>query len=417
MIFENHHTIRDGDKGLVLGIEHAYGGARRSLTIPGSTLLRHGFIVGQTGVGKTTLLLNLLGQLVEAGEGIGFIDPHGAAAGELLDLIPRRRTRSVIHLKASDIGRPISLNPLAGVRTDAHHRTASAVGEAVRAVHADSWGDRLDWILYNSLRALLYVPGATVLDVPRLLVDDQFRHTTVGRIEDAAVRSFWLDEFAAYDRAFRTVAVAPVQNKMGKLRAHPPLRAILGDPCPRLSLDAVLARGQILIADLSGIGESSANLLGSILVSSLFSAALDRGSTPTPKPFTLVIDEAHRFTTESIASVLSEARKYGLGIVLADQFLDQTPVRVQNALFGNAGTLMSFRVSGPDAERLALHFGLGTTPESLTDLEPFGAVVRSLDGSATLGPLKLTTLPLWVPEHNRGAVIRAESARRFGSRA
>ncbi|MEO0743691.1 MAG: hypothetical protein AAF089_19190, partial [Bacteroidota bacterium] len=155
----------------------------------------------------------------------------------------------------------VGLNPLYGVPEIDHHLAASAVTESIRALHADSWGDRLDWILYNALRALLYLPGSTVLDVPRLLVDEAFRRGVVARVRDQAVVSFWVDEFAAYDRAFRTVAVAPVQNKVGKLRAHPPLRAVLGQAAPRVDLGLVLERSQIVVADLSGIGTGSANLL------------------------------------------------------------------------------------------------------------------------------------------------------------
>lgn len=401
---------------LILGTEHAYGGARRELLVPSETLLRHAFIVGQTGVGKTTLLLNVLGQLVQAGHGVGLLDPHGSAADALLDLIPRRRTRDVIHLQSRSIGRPIGLNPMASVGEEAHHRVASSVLESLRAVHADSWGDRMDWILYNSLRALLYTPGATVLDVPQLLVDQSFQAQVVRRVRDSAVRSFWLDEFASYDRSFRTIAVAPVQNKVGKLRAHPPLRAILGQARPRVSLGEVLDRSQILIADLSGIGESSSNLLGSILVSTLFEAALRRNPGQWDVPFTLAIDEAHRFTTESLASVLSEARKYGLGVVLADQFLSQMNPAVETAVFGNAGTLLAFRVSGADAKPIAEHLGVGVQPESLTDLDPHHAVIRTLDGVDTLGALRLATHPLWIEQYGRAEHIKQQSAMRFGAK-
>lgn len=416
---------------LDLGIEHAYGGARRAFGLPASTLLRHVFVIGQTGVGKTTFLMNLMTQLIEAGHGVGFLDPHGTAARELLDYIPPRKSRGVVYFDPADIsgiGRPIGLNPLDGVRLEDHHLTASAIGEAIRALHVDSWGDRLDWILYNALRALLYSPRTTVLDVPRLLVDEGFRARIVARIQDTAVRSFWLDEFEAYDRAFRTIAVAPVQNKVGKLRAHPPLRAILGQEQSRVDLRHVLDRGQLLIANLAGIGEGSTNLLGSLLLSSLLGAAMrrdpaSRHSTDGKqtgdgqealRPFTLVLDEAHRFTTESISSVLSEARKYGLGLVLADQFLDQLTEPTRQAVFGNAATLVVFRVGAGDTTTLAMQLGSDVTPRLLADLDPFQAVVRSVARREAIGPLKITTLPFERRRYGRRKVIEQESARRFG---
>ena len=399
---------------LDLGTEHAYGGARRPLSIPEATLLRHAFVIGQTGVGKTTFLLNLLAQLIERGAGLAFLDPHGDAAESLSDLIPRRRTRDTIYLEPKDIGRPIGFNPLSGVPEATRHQRASAITESIRALHADSWGDRLDWILYNSLRALLDYPGATLMDVPPLLVDEAFRARVVSSILDPAVQRYWLDEFASYDRAFRTVAVSPVQNKVGKLVAHPPLRAVLGQPGARLNLATVLYRRQLLICDLSGIGTESANLLGSLYVAALLEEAMSRPSDRRVAPFYLVIDESHRFTTETLATALSEARKYNFGVVLADQYLDQTPAAIQSAVLGNVGTVVSFRVGGADAARLERAFGAQVSQSQLTDLDPYVAIVRTLDGSEQLGPFRLSTRPLEARRYGRGQTMRLEARRRLG---
>jgi len=401
-----------------LGTEHAYGGARRALTIPETTLLRHAFVLGQTGVGKTTFLLNLLAQLIERGAGFAFFDPHGDAAVQLSDLIPRRRSRDTVYLRPQDqdTEHPIGFNPLADVELGQRHQRAAAITESIRALHANSWGDRLDWILYNSLRALLDCPGTTLLDVPRLLVDEGFRLRVMERIQDPAVSSYWTTEFAAYDRAFRTVAVSPVQNKVGKLVAHPPLRAVFGQANGRLDLATVLDRRQLLIADLSGIGAHSANLMGSIYVSALVEEAMSRAAGERVAPFYLVIDEAHRFTTETLATALSEARKYNLGIILADQFLDQTPERIQSAIFGNVGTLVSFRIGGADAARVERTFGGQVTGEQLTDLDPYIAILRTLDGPEQIGPLRLTTRPLTARNYGRGQLMRSEARRRLGRR-
>ncbi|MEM7675016.1 MAG: DUF87 domain-containing protein [Myxococcota bacterium] len=405
------------DDYLDFGTEHAYGGARRALRVPTATLLRHAFVLGQTGVGKTTFLLSLMAQIIEQGRGVCFLDPHGDAARQLSDLIPRRRTRNTIVLEPRDIGRPIGFNPLFGVRLGERHRRAAAITEAIRALHADSWGDRLDWILYNSLRALLDCPGSTVLDVPRLLVDDAFRARVVASVHDASIRHFWTAEFAAYDRAFRTVAVSPVQNKVGKLVAHPPLRAILGAPQPRLDFGLVLDRRQIVIADLSGIGARSANLLGSLYLSALIGEAMSRPEGERAEPYCIVIDEAHRFTTEALATALSEARKYNLGLVMADQFLDQTPEAIQRAIVGNVGTMMSFRIGGADAARVERVLGGQVPAEQLADLAPYQAVVRTLDGAEAIGPLRLTTSPLTARSYGRGHLIRREAKRRLGGRS
>ena len=401
---------------LNLGIEHAYGGARRELIVPTETLLRHAFVLGQTGVGKTTFLLNVLAQLIEQGAGLCFLDPHGDAAEALTDLIPRRRTRDTIYLEPQDTKQPITFNPVGGVALGARHLRAAAITEAIRALHADSWGDRLDWILYNSLRALLDHPGATVLDVPRLLVDEAFRARVIATITDASVSAYWTTEFAAYDRSFRTVAVSPVQNKVGKLVAHPPLRAILGDPHPRLDFSQVLDRRQLLIANLSGIGAHSANLLGSLYISALIEDAMARPPERRIEPFVLVIDEAHRFTTETLTTALSEARKYNLGVLMADQFLDQTTEGIQSAIFGNVGTLMSFRIGGADAARVERSFGGQVTKEQLTDLDPYAAIVRTLDGGEQIGPLRLATRPLTARSYGRGQLMRSEGKRRLGRR-
>ena len=399
-----------------LGTEHAYGGARRDFSVPAETFLRHALVLGQTGVGKTTFLLNVLAQLVERGAGIAFLDPHGDAVEALLERIPRRRTRDLVYLNPSLASRPVCYNPVEGVPPDKRHQRAAAITESIRALHADSWGDRLDWILYNSLRALLDAPKTTLLDIPRLLVDETFRAGVVREIEDPAVAHYWTTEFASYDPRFRVQAVAPVQNKVGKLVAHPPLRAVLGQVRGRLSFARVLERRQLVCCNLAGIGAGSANLLGSLYVAALLEEAMTRGEGERYRPFYLVIDEAHRFTTEALSTALSEARKYNLGVILADQFLDQTPEVIQRALLGNVGSLFSFRVGATDAERVDKSFGAGVTSAALAGLDPYQLWLRTLDGREQVGPLKLTTRPLEARYYGRGANMREESIRRLSAR-
>jgi hypothetical protein len=401
---------------LLLGEEHGWGGTRRRLAIGAEDLVRHAYVIGQTGVGKSTALYNVAVQLIAAGEGVAFLDPHGQEAEKLLDAVPSDRIRDVVYFNPQDEEYPIGIN-LLEAESDNEHLVAASVVEALRGLHAGSWGPRMDWILYNGLRTIAAAEG-TVLDVPRLLADPDFRAQMVSRVQDPAVVAFWHEEFGQYNKSFRVEAIAPIQNKVGRLRADPVLRGILGQRHSTIDPRFMMDERRILIANLSGIGTAAADVLGSLLSAWFQIAALGRLDTPAAEqpPFVLMMDECHRFTTESLATILAESRKYGLGIVLANQYTAQLTDEIRKAIFGNVGTTVAFRVGGADGEVMSEHFGGAFRPEQFTDLDQYDAYVKAIRDGAPTEPFRATMLPPIANDQGRKETIIRESRRRFGRR-
>src|SRR5580700_6384286 len=314
---------------------------------------RHLYIIGQTGTGKSTLLLNLIAQDLAAGEGLALLDPHGDLAETVLAHIPRSRANDLVYINPADIERPVGFNQLARVPDDLKPIVADGVVAAFRHVWPDSWGPRLDYILTNAVRALLDVPGATLLMLPRLLIDEPFRVQLVEHhVGDPVVRSFWLNEYAGYGDGFRTEAIAPIQNKIGKALMEPRLRNMLAQPKSTITLRRLMDEGAIVICNLSkgGLGEGTAHLLGALLTTAFAQAALSRADTPAAhrRPFHLYADEFQSFATESFALILSEARKYALTLTLGHQYLDQIPDDLRAAVFGNVGSIVACRIGATD---------------------------------------------------------------------
>jgi hypothetical protein len=321
---------------------------------------RHLYIIGKTGTGKTTVLRNLIVQDIEAGRGVGVIDPHGDLAQSLLDLIPRSRTEDVVYFNPADQEHPIAFNPLDSLPEEQRHLVASGIVSAFKNVWRDSWGPRTEYILYAAVAALLDCEGASLLGVQRMLSDERYRGWVVRQVKDPLVRSFWVREFGEYDSRFMHEAVAPIQNKVGQLVMSPLLRNILGQVRSRINARFMMDSGRIFIADLSKgrIGEDKSNLLGSLLVSHFQLAAMSRASVPEcdRKDFYLVIDEFQNFATDSFVSILSEARKYRLCLTLAHQYVRQLREEIRDAVFGNVASLVTFRVGNEDASVLEREF-------------------------------------------------------------
>jgi hypothetical protein len=354
---------------------------------------RHLYIVGQTGTGKSTLLLNLVEQDLTNGEGIALLDPHGDLAEAVLTRVPRARTNDLVYLNPADLAFPIGFNPLSQVRDDLKAIVADGIVSAFRHVWADSWGHRLDYILTNAVRALLDVPGATLLMLPRLLVDDGFRGRIVGNhVADPIVHSFWVNEYASYSPSFRTEAIAPIQNKIGKVLMAPSLRNMLAQPRSTITLRRLMDEGAIVICNLSkgSLGESTAHLLGALLTTSLAQAAMSRADAPPSerRVFHLYADEFQSFATDSFALILSEARKYGLTLTLAHQYLSQLPDQLRSAVFGNAGSLVACRSGAEDAAILAAQIGLNNS-DALLDLANYSAWARLLRCGAPTSPIPM----------------------------
>jgi hypothetical protein len=377
-------------QSLDLGAHTASGDC---VILDGEERRRHLYIVGQTGTGKSTLLLNLISQDLAASEGLALLDPHGDLAEAALQNIPRRRTGDLVYLNPADLDRPVGFNPLAKVPEDLKPVVADGIVGAFRHVWPESWGPRLDYILTNAVRALLDLPGATLLVLPRLLIDESFRTRVVHHhVHDPVVRSFWLNEYAGYSDSFRTEAIAPIQNKIGKALMVPSLRNMLAQPKSTITFRRLMDEGAIVICNLAkgALGESTAHLLGALITTALAQAALSRADTPADKRrvFHLYADEFQSFATESFALILSEARKYGLTLTLGHQYLDQLPDQLRAAVFGNAGSIIACRAGAVDAPILAEQIGVGG-PDALLDLPNFAAWARLLRYGQPSSPIRL----------------------------
>ena len=348
---------------------------------------RHLYVIGQTGTGKSTLLRNLIAQDMEAGEGLALIDPHGDLALEVLDLVPSHRIDDVLILDPSDLAHVVGFNPLYRVASDEHSLVANNTVAAFRHVWADSWGPRLEYILYNSVAALLGAPDAlrpSFLAIPRLLVDPVYRKRVLAGVSDARVLSFFRDEFDHWPERQLAEALSPVQNKIGQVISSPAVRNVISQWRPSLDLNIVMRKRQILIVRLpkGKLGEDPANLLGSLVVAGLLQAAMRREGSADRTPFHLYIDEFQNFTTAAFASILSEARKYALTLTIGHQYLSQVLPSVRDAVLGNVGNMIAFRVGADDAEVMAHEFG-DFSAGAFRDLTR-GEVITRLTTDATI---------------------------------
>jgi len=379
---------------------------------------RHLYVIGQTGTGKSTLLLNLMAQDIAAGEGFALLDPHGDLAEAVLMQMPRDRTPNLVYVNPADAARPIGFNPLSAVPEDAKPVVADEVVGAFKHVWPDSWGPRLDYVLMNAVRALLDVPGGTLLMLPRLLIDDPFREELLhSYVRDPMVQSFWRNEYANFTQSLRAEAISPIQNKIGRVLIEPRLRNMLAQPSSTISLRRLMDEGSIIVCNLAKgrLGESVAHLLGALLTTSIAQAALSRADVPAAerRTFHLYADEFQSFATASFALILSESRKYGLTLTIGHQYLHQIGDDLRAAVFGNVGSLIALRAGAEDAALLAEQIGLGGR-DALLDLGNFTAWARLLRDGRPTSPILLNLLP--APETRRSSPHRLidASAKRYG---
>ncbi|MEM8496303.1 MAG: type IV secretion system DNA-binding domain-containing protein [Planctomycetota bacterium] len=363
------------------------------VTIALSDRLRHLYLVGQTGTGKSTLISNLIVQDLHARHGVGLIDPHGDLATQLLAEIPPRRHEDVVWFDPGDARHPPAFN-LLGCLLDAAGGNAdlatSAIVAAFSSIWGNSWGPRLEYILANATRTLLEVdasPQPTLLALPRLLTDTLYRDRLVRRLHDPLLHQFWENEFDAWDKRYRQEAIAPVLNKVGRLLQNRLLRNVLGQPRVRWQPRELMDEGGILLANLSigRLGADASGLLSALLVSAFHLAAMGRANVDASRrrPFFLYVDEFQHAATASFSSILSESRKYGLGLTLAHQYLAQADPRVLDAVFGNVGSLLTFRVGEIDAPQIAKAIG-HYPPSHFSLLNNHEAIARVLiDGQPT----------------------------------
>lgn len=361
---------------------------------------RHMYVIGKTGMGKSTLLENLVVQDIQNGEGVGFIDPHGSSAETLLSYVPEHRIKDVVYFAPFDQEYPIAFNVMEQVGKDQRALVASGLIAAFKKVWVDAWSARMEYILNNILLALLETPGSTLLGVNRMLSDKDFRKMVIANITDPSVRSFWVDEFAKYSEKFMVEAGAAIQNKIGQFASNPIIRNILGQTESTFNIREIMDNKKIFIMNLSKgrMGEGNANLIGGMLITKIYLAAMSRADTPLEvmknlPNFYLYVDEFQSFANESFADILSEARKYKLSLTIAHQYIEQMSDEVRAAVFGNVGTMVTFRVGSYDAGVLEKEFAPDITAEDIVNLGFAQVYLRLMIDGIGSAPFSATTLP------------------------
>ncbi|MCW3120910.1 MAG: ATP-binding protein [Flavipsychrobacter sp.] len=350
--------------------------------------LQHIYVVGKSGTGKSTLLQNMAISDIRRGNGLCVVDPHGDIAIDLLNFIPKERRKDLIYFDATNIEHPIAFNPLTGIHPKYRDLVASGLVSTFKKIWAESWGPRMEYILRFALLSLLSVPDATLLDIQPLLTDMGFRERALSYCTDEHILAFWHNEFDKFAPRLRAEIISPILNKTGLFITSTALRRIVGQPASSFRLQQVLDQGKILIVNLSKgqIGEEASSLLGAMLVNSIQLAALHRASKPQEarRPFYLYIDECHSFVTLAFANILAEARKYGLSLFLAHQYIEQMDERVRSAIFGNVGTMISFRVGATDAEYLTKEFYPVFSEDDFVHLPRYAMYIKlMIDGTAS----------------------------------
>ncbi len=361
---------------------------------------RHVYVIGKTGMGKSTLLENMAAQDILNGEGLAVIDPHGSMADKLLDYVPEHRVNDVVYFAPFDTDFPISFNVLEDVGMDKRHLVASGLMSSFKKIWVDAWSARMEYILNNILLALLEFPGSTLLGVNRMLADKDFRKIVVDNIKDPSVHSFWVDEFAKYGEKYMQEAGAAIQNKIGQFTSNPLIRNIIGQPTSSFDIRKVMDEKKILIINLSKgrIGEQNAALLGGMLITKIYLGAMSRadktaGEMRRLPNFYLYVDEFQSFASDSFADILSEARKYKLNLTIAHQYVEQMTEAVRAAVFGNVGTTIVFRVGAFDAALFEKEFSPTFTAEDIVNLGKYQVYMRLMIDGIGSKPFSAVTMP------------------------
>ena len=363
--------------------------------------LRHIYSIGKTGMGKSTMLENMAIQDIQNGNGMAFLDPHGKTADLLLDYIPEERIKDVIYFAPFDTEHPISFNVMEDVGPMRRHLVLSGLMSAFEKVFGEeSFSDRMQYILQNTILALLEYPGATLLGINKMLSDKAYRNKVVANVTDPSVKDYWTKEFAGYTDRFAAEAIPAIQNKIGQFTSNPLIRNIIGQSKSSFDLRKVMDEKKILIVNLSKglVGENNANLLGSMLVTKIYLSAMSRADASASEiknmpNFYLYVDEFQSFANKSFADILSEARKYKLSLNITHQYIEQMAEEVRAAVFGNVGTMISFRVGSYDAEILEKEFAPVFTMEDIVNLGFVQIYLKLMIDGVASQPFSATTLP------------------------
>lgn len=383
---------------------------------------RHMYVIGKTGMGKTNLLENIVMQDIANGHGVAYIDPHGDTAEKLIKAIPSNRINDVVYFNPADTEFPIAFNILESVSEDKKHLVASGMMGVFKKIWPDVWSARMEYILSNALLALLDYPGSTMMGVNRMMSDKKYRQRVYEKIKDPVVKGFWIDEFETWEDRFRKEAVAAIQNKVGQFLSSFLIRNIVGQTKSTINMREIMDNNKILIVNLSKgrIGEDAMRLLGGMIVTKIQLAAMERVDMPEEerKNFYLTVDEFQNFVTESFANILSEARKYRLNLLVAHQYINQLVTEnssvVKDAIFGNVGTIISFRVGAEDAEFLEKEFEPVFMMNDIVNLPKFNIYLKLMIDGIAGNAFSATALPpidIELSKENAEKVIRSSRER------
>ncbi|MCL5970794.1 MAG: type IV secretion system DNA-binding domain-containing protein [Patescibacteria group bacterium] len=366
--------------------------------IKGEDRRKHVYIIGKTGTGKSTLIANMVINDIRNKRGMAIIDPHGDLCETLLDYIPSFRINDVVYLDPSDTEYTFSLNPLEVQNAAQKELVVSGFVSIFKKIYGLSWGPRLEYILRNTVLSVIDLPDATMLMIPEMLTNDSFRHKALEHIQDPILRSFWVNEFEQMHPRLKSEAMSPILNKVGQFISSNTMRNVVKNPKSTIDLEKVMNEGKILLMNLSQgkIGEDNAALLGAMTITKFQLAAMNRVHMKESdrRDFYLYVDEFQNFATQSFIKILSEARKYRLNLILANQYIAQIPEDVRAAIFGNAGTMLSFIIGATDGAYMAKEFGERFKEEDLLALGNYQAIIKLSIEGITQPPFLCFTLPL-----------------------
>jgi len=358
---------------------------------------RHMYLLGKTGMGKTTMLENMMLADIYAGHGVAIVDPHGDTAEKIIDYIPPERINDVVYFNPADSSFPIGFNVLEAVDDDHRHLIANGLMGVFKKIWPDVWSARMEYILNNCILALLEYPGSTLLGINRILIDVEYRKRVVSQIKDPVVKTFWIDEYGRWEDRFRNEAIAPIQNKVGQFLSASVIRNIVAQVKSSFDPRQIMDEGKIFIMNLSKgrIGEDTSRLLGGMLITKFQLAAMERVDIPEEdrRDFYLYVDEFQNFATESFANILSEARKYHLNLIMAHQYTEQLTEEVRAAVFGNVGTIILFRIGAADAEVFENEMAPKFTVQDLVNLNKYHIYLKLAIDGVTSEAFSATGLP------------------------
>ena len=376
-------------------------GKRVKFGIKNEDRLRHVYSIGKTGMGKSNMLENMAIQDIQNGNGVAFLDPHGKTADLLLDYIPEHRIKDVIYFAPFDTEFPISFNVMEDVGPERRHLVLSGLMSAFEKVFGEeSFSDRMQYILQNTILALLEYPEATLLGINKMLSDKIYRNKVIANITDPSVKDYWVKEYAGYTDRFAADAIPAIQNKVGQFTSNPLIRNIIGQPKSSFDFRKTMDEKKIFIVNLSKglVGEGNANLLGSMLVTKIYLAAMSRANVSSNEAaklpnFYLYVDEFQSFANKSFADILSEARKYKLSLNITHQYIEQMAEEVRAAVFGNVGTMITFRIGSYDAEIFEKEFAPVFTMEDIVNLDKYQIYLKLMIDKVASQPFSAVTLP------------------------